>query len=209
MTKRRRFHLRRARLALLGLLLAGCARGGGGGLTLRNPMRGSMKESLSRLQHENQELEESLASAKGETRRLAGELEHAEGRVTDLANRLDRFQGRVADTGRDAEELADQYDPRPNSGRSTRTSGRSGNKAPFTQIPNRIDVPTPPESTASRRDADDSSPLLSTPPVDYFDFDKDGGGSRSRPRSNPVQPARPASSGTSWAPVAGDDGRTR
>src|SRR5262245_60619252 len=123
---RRRARARALELALCGLALAGCARGNGGKFAMRNPFQGTMKESLSRLQHENQELEDSLASIKQENRRLADDLERSEGRATDLASRLDRISGRGADAPAVDEGLAERYDPNPGgSGRSTRASERA------------------------------------------------------------------------------------
>ncbi len=208
MDRRSRRQLRALGLALLGVAMAGCAKGNGGKFALRNPFNGTMKESLSRLQHENQELEDSLASVKQEKRRLADELERAEGKATDLASRLDRAVGRDGGTSGGGDELADRYDPTPGgSSRPTRASDRARNNPPLTQIQNRIDVPSPPDSTDGGRARDrETTPLLDTPPVQYFDFDRDGGASRDR--SRPEASPRP-SSGTTWAPVPADAGRMR
>lgn len=207
MHRRPRRPSRSLALALCGLALAGCARGNGGKFAVRNPFSGTMKESLSRLQHENQELEDSLASIRRENRRLADDLELAEGRATDLAGRLDRATG-VDRAATDAEQgLAERYDPAPGgSSRPTRASERARNSPPFTQIPNRGDDTSPPHAPgAARSRGRDTSPLLDTPPVEYFDFDRDGPPhSRSRPDATP----RP-SSGTTWAPVAADSGALR
>lgn len=183
---------------LLGVATAGCASGGGGKLTL-NPRKGSLKESLSRLEHRNNELQRELADARDETKRLANELELAEIRNNDLATRLDSFRGgsRTA-SGAGGNSLSSLPDPDLDSGGTTRPAGRAPYKPPFTQIPNRIEVPDPPRSFDGNEAA---RPLLSPPPVEYYDFSASGSDS-GRTRSSSSSANRPSSSGNpSWAPV--------
>jgi hypothetical protein len=174
--------------ALFGLAATGCAGNGGGSRLAFNPWRGGLKESLSRLEHRNDELQRELADAKDESRRLADDLELAEARSLDLASRLDKYRS-VAQGG-----SSPLGDPDSGSRRTTRQAGQSPYMPPVTQIPNRIEVPDPPmgsgvEGTESRRS------VGGEPGVEYYNFGSSGRSARSS------SVGRSSGGDSQWAPI--------
>lgn len=207
-------HVRLACLALAALMVGGCAgtRGGGasggGGGFLRSARRGSLKENLSRLQHENDELEQKLASVNDEVKHLSSELEDAEVKNTDLANRLDSMRS-MAKGGGSNSDLSYLPDPDTSPERTTRPTGRTPYKAPFTQIPNRIEVTRPPDSESSTSVyTEPTQPLINPPPSEYFDLNsgssrkKASASTAGRPDPDGSAASSSSSSRSTWSPVA-------
>ncbi len=173
---------------ILAMALGGCAQSGGGrrpglGLSGGRPMVGTLRTSLSRLEAENDQLRRDLADGESDRRRLANRVDQLSTRNEELAARLNDARGMLGqrDDDLDGPSTASAAPRRP-----TTPAARPSRKAPFTQIPNRIDVEPPPSP--------DDDPLeqgLFAPP------------SRSRNRLDPdAQSQAPRRSRLPWLPVA-------
>ncbi len=166
-------------------LCSGCARSGN--FLASKPFQGSLKENLSRLDYQNQQLRRELASARNEKELLAKNLESAEIRNMDLATRLDNYRNIVRNQSLDDDSYGLAQPSRPNYGPSdaptTRPAGREPRNPPWTQIPYQFPVPSPPESDADRSSFDinddippapnyrnQARPYDDLPEVEYFDL---------------------------------------
>lgn len=212
---------RRLKVACLAALIAmpaavGCS--GGGSQFALNPKRIALREQLSRLEYQNQQLKDELAVAQQDTKRLNNDLQLAEIDNKDLERRLDSFRTQVGLNAQesstdDALGMSRQYfgGGGAESG-STRPASQPPNRAaPFTRIPNpsRMNDSPPPgpsienraRSSRSLEDDRTISPRLDLPPVQYFDLNP----SASRREASVINQASTRSS--SWSPL--DRGSTR
>ncbi|RUL85062.1 coiled-coil domain-containing protein [Tautonia sociabilis] len=192
--------------ALLLLSALGCAKTGS--FLALNPRRSSMREQLSRLEFQNQQLKDELEVARQESRRLANDLQLAEIDKSDLKRQIESYQTQL---GRSVP--ANSYDlARPGPGestpefRSTRPAAQDPNRpAPFTQIPNRglIDVSPPPgpsfedsQPSGTRRGSSYQNaprPHIDPPPIRYFDLS---------PLSSNTTDRSEGAGNSPWSPIA-------
>ncbi|CAN5793878.1 hypothetical protein BH23PLA1_BH23PLA1_32310 [soil metagenome] len=203
-------------IALLPALLAvlpGCAQSRSGGFLASRPRTGSLKENLSRMDYQNQQLRRELASTRNEKELLAKKLESSEVRNMDLATRLDNYRNLVRGQSPDDGYGLSQQD-RPAYGSAdnptTRPIGREPRDPPWTQIPYQFQVPTPPEAEDDRDDIPPAPtfgnrprPYDERPQVEYFDlspsrrFDPDRHSSILEPPGARLPIAR-SSAATTW-----------
>jgi hypothetical protein len=165
---------RRARL-IAGLLLSvtGCAQSGS--LVGRGTTVGSLKASVSQLEYENQQLRREVASLKTENRQIENRLVQEESLNGDLSARLDDARNLIGRAG---------GDPGPDADRKTIPAGQSNRKrrkAPFAQIPGRIDA-LPPSDTETGPSA--------------------GWGRPAAPSQDDIGPTGQTDRSTLWLPVA-------
>lgn len=147
---------------LLIVALAGLAAGceGGGPLTSRQTMMGSLKSSVSQLEYQNDELQRQVASLKAENRRFEDRLVQERAENEALASQLDGAKGRGEPAGdvrtgsRSRSSAADDADEPPPS--QVRRS-KSRRQPPAVAIPGRIEP--------SRVEPDDDDVSSSLPPA--------------------------------------------
>ncbi|WP_152053517.1 hypothetical protein [Tautonia marina] len=168
--------------ALIALPALGCSGGSGGKFAL-NPRRVAIREQLSRLEFQNQQLKDQLKVAQQESKRLTNDLQLAEIDNRDLERRVDSFRTQLGLRG-SSDETLDVARPFPDTNRpesgTTRPAAQPPTRAPFTRIPNpsAIDVSPPPGPSAEefygiRRSPSydqQTRPQIEPPPVQYFDL---------------------------------------
>jgi hypothetical protein len=151
--------------------LAGCE--GGGPLTSRQTMMGSLKSSVSQLEFQNDELQRQVATLKSENRRFEDRLVQERSENELLATQLDNARGQLgldtSDTRTGARARLGNEDESEESTPKARPS-RSRRKPPAASIPGRIepartapdddevgsvDLPPARSRLASRRSLDD------------------------------------------------------
>jgi hypothetical protein len=132
-------------VALAGVPLCGGCAGQSRLLGSRTTV-GSLRTSVSHLQHENDQLRRQVADLKSETRTLEDQLVQEEARNGDLAARLD--DARHALRGHAADGSSSSLDPEPDDPpQRTRPAGRTTRKPrkpPFARIPGPGPVEQPP-----------------------------------------------------------------
>lgn len=194
--------------ALLLLSVVGCARSGQ--FLALNPRKSSIREQLSRLEFQNQQLKDELKVARDESQKLASDLRLAEIDRQDLERKVESYRTQL---GRRGDNVGNPYElARPSPGqsspdvRSTRPASRPPSAAPFTRIPNpsAIDVTPPPGPSAegsfgygvprSPSYEDRARPHIEPPPVQYFDL------SPSAERTDVGLGSR--GGGSTWSPLA-------
>ncbi|MEW4570747.1 hypothetical protein AB1L88_23015 [Tautonia sp. JC769] len=202
--------------ALIALPALGCSGGSGSKFAL-NPRRVAIREQLSRLEFQNQQLKDELKVAQQESKRLNNDLQLAEIDNRDLERRLDSFRTQLGLRG-SSDESIDVARPFPDDNRAdsgtTRPAAQPPTRAPFTRIPNpaAIDVSPPPGPSAEefygiRRSPSydqQTRPQIEPPPVQYFDLSPSVSVGRTnldvRSRDNP----------SNWSPISvGGSSRVR
>lgn len=130
---------------LLIVALAGLAAGceGGGPLTSRHIMMGSLKTSVSQLEYQNDELQRQVAALKAENRRFEDRLVQERAENEALANQLDGAKGRLGENTGDirtgsrsrSSSVDDADEPPPSQVRRS----KSRRQPPAVAIPGRIE----------------------------------------------------------------------
>jgi outer membrane murein-binding lipoprotein Lpp len=120
--------------------VAGCAQPSP--FAQRNAMIGSLRESVSRLESDNQKLQHQVAELSTENHNLENRLVEEESHSRELARRLNDSRGGGGASPRlssdlDSERPIGRSNPLPNS-RSRRTSQPGSRPAPFAQIRNEL-----------------------------------------------------------------------
>lgn len=151
-------------------MVAGCAQTGNG-LPGRSSF-GTLKTSVSHLEHENEQLRKEVAKLRTDNREIEDRLVQEEADNGDLRARLDDARHLLGqkgyDVGTESASSRAMNGPGDSSGGATTLpagqSSRRRRKAPFTQIPGRIEVAPP-------ADPADDDPLFNPPkpaPRDEF-----------------------------------------
>jgi hypothetical protein len=177
--------------AVLSLVIAACGCAQPGPFAQRSALVGSLRESVSQLEADKQQLERQVANLSSENRRLEDRLVQEEAYTEELAQRLEagrRFVGRSnegegLDRGQDAP-------------RTIPSRGNPRRRVPMAQIPGEIH-PAPEAGEDAQGGSSRSRATRSTPPEDEpDDFDlfssADARGARSRS----------ATGGSPWLPIA-------
>jgi outer membrane murein-binding lipoprotein Lpp len=168
-------------LPCLLVVVAGCAETGP--VFSRGTTVGSLKASVSQLEYENQQLRRKTASLEKENRQIENRLVQEESVNGELTARLDDARSLLGQRGGSA--AATDVDPGPGGPGKTLPASRSsrkGRKAPFAQIPGRIDTVPP--------GGDESVPAIEAPSPTDSGWRGDPG-----PQSRRDDP-------TAWLPVA-------
>ncbi|SIO61010.1 hypothetical protein SAMN05444166_6606 [Singulisphaera sp. GP187] len=128
-------------------LLTGCAQTGTGITLPRRTSMGTLKTSLSHLEYENQQLRKEVAQLKTDSREIENKLVMEETDNGDLRARLDDARLQLSQRGVDFDAQSSATTSRDLDGgadaRNTipaAQSSRKRRKAPFTQIPGRIET---------------------------------------------------------------------
>ena len=140
--------------------LSGCAQSGS--ILSQRSTVGSLKTGLSHLEYENQQLKKEVAVLKDDNRQIENRLVQEESANGDLAARLDDARTLLTQRGLGGDAGSSALDLGPV--RKTLPAGQSNKKrrrAPFAQIPGRIDVLPP-------TDDDPSTPGWSKSPTPGF-----------------------------------------
>lgn len=122
----------------------GCAQTGTT-LPRRTPL-GSLKTSVSHLEFENEQLRKEVAKLKTDSREIEDRLVQEEADNGDLRARLDDARHLLSQKGYDAGTEPAHATNRPSDSATTVPAGQSSRKrrkAPFTQIPGRIEMVPP------------------------------------------------------------------
>jgi len=108
---------------------------------------GSLRTSVSHLQHQNEQLKRQVADLKADTHNLEDQLVQEEARNGDLAARLDDARHALRGRGGDTSSSSVDHGPvdPPQRTLPAGQSSRKKRKAPFAQIPGPVDAPTPGE----------------------------------------------------------------
>jgi hypothetical protein len=139
-------------LALAGVpWVGGCA--GQSSLLSSRTNVGGLRTSVAHLQHENEQLRRQVADLKSETRNLEDQLVQEEARNGDLTARLDDARHALRSHGTDDATSSLEAGPADPPQR-TLPAGRSTKKrrkAPFAQIPGRVEEPPPADDMQGAR----------------------------------------------------------
>jgi hypothetical protein len=133
-------------LAGTGLVLSGCAQTGSTFTLPRRTSMGTLKTSLSHLEYENQQLRREVAQLKTDTRDIEDRLVQEEAENGELKATLNDARHLLSQRGFDFDSQPSSTTGRnPNDDEKGTTipagqSTRKRRKAPFTQIPGRIEA---------------------------------------------------------------------
>jgi hypothetical protein len=127
-------------LAALGLVAAGCAQDGTFVGPRPNSTVGSLKTSVTQLEHDNEQMRKQVAGLEADKRRLTEKLSQERLANDDLSTRLDNARALLGRKGpgegsSDTSQAdADWSDSHPGRTAPASRSGRSPRKPPFAQI---------------------------------------------------------------------------